>query len=334
MAQETTKQETAKQFISIHTNKQSKSNQQLETKPNRNYKDTLFRMLFSDKNNLLSLYNAINGSNYDNVDDLKIVTLENAIFMAVKNDLAFIIDAEINLFEHQSTFCPNMPLRDLFYIAKEYEKLTTDKSIYSLKKIKIPTPKFVVFYNGIESQPEKQILKLSDLFEQECDEPDLELKVTMYNINSGYNISMRETCKILNEYMIYIEKVRIYKEELNFELAVQRAIEECINENVLAEFLIKNKAEVIAMSIFEYDEEKHKRIIQEDSIEIGIAMGEARGEARGKAESILAILEELGEISYSLQEQIMAEKDLEILKKWLQTAIKTSSIDDFIEAIK
>ncbi len=82
---------------------------------NRKYKDTVFRMLFSDRKNLLSLYNAINGTAYENADDLEIVTLENAIYMGMKNDLAFIIDTNLFLYEHQSTYNPNMPLRDLFH---------------------------------------------------------------------------------------------------------------------------------------------------------------------------------------------------------------------------
>ena len=175
-----------------------------ETTPNRNYKDTIFRMLFNEKENLLSLYNAINGSGYNNSEELEIVTLENAIFMSVKNDIAFIIDANINLFEHQSTFCPNMPLRDLFYISKEYEKITSNISLYGTRKVKIPSPRCVVFYNGTAYQPEMQILKLSDLFEKEETDPSLELKVIMYNVNPGNNIQILEACNILKEYMIYI----------------------------------------------------------------------------------------------------------------------------------
>ena len=94
---------------------------------NRNYKDTVFRMLFSDRKNLLSLYNAISGAHYDNPEMLEIVTLENAIYMGMKNDLAFIIDTELFLYEHQSTYNPNMPLRDLFYISSEYQKLVDKK---------------------------------------------------------------------------------------------------------------------------------------------------------------------------------------------------------------
>ena len=112
---------------------------------NRNYKDTIFRMLFSDRKNLLSLYNAINGTSYMNPEDLEIVTLENAIYMGMKNDLSFIIDTNLFLYEHQSTYTPNMPLRDLFYISAEYQKLVNKKSLYSSALQKISVPNFIVF---------------------------------------------------------------------------------------------------------------------------------------------------------------------------------------------
>ena len=119
---------------------------------NRNYKDTVFRMLFSDRRNLLSLYNAISGAHYDDPEKLEIVTLENALYMGMKNDLAFIIDTELFLYEHQSTYNPNMPLRDLFYISSEYQKLVDKKSLYSSVLQKIPAPQFIVFYNGTEKK--------------------------------------------------------------------------------------------------------------------------------------------------------------------------------------
>ena len=92
-----------------------------QLKMQRNYKDTVFRMLFNNKEALLSLYNAINGTHYDKTDDLEIITLENAVYMAMKNDIAFILGLYMNLYEHQSTLNPNMPLRDLFYIANRWK---------------------------------------------------------------------------------------------------------------------------------------------------------------------------------------------------------------------
>ncbi|MDO5126763.1 MAG: hypothetical protein Q4D54_03320 [Eubacteriales bacterium] len=131
---------------------------------NREYKSTLFSMLFRDKEALLELYNAINHTHYTDTEEIRIVTLENAVYMGVKNDLAFVIDLHLNLYEHQSTYNPNIPLRDLFYIAQEYKTMFYDKSLYSRKQIKIPMPRFLVFYNGVEDRPEREVLKLSDAY--------------------------------------------------------------------------------------------------------------------------------------------------------------------------
>lgn len=120
----------------------------------RNYKDIVFRMLFRDKARLLELYNAVNQTSYENPEELQIVTLENAVYLGMKNDVAFIIDFHMYLYEHQSTVNPNMPLRFLQYVAKEYEKLVKQDKLYRNKKSYIPAPKFYVFYNGQEKQPE------------------------------------------------------------------------------------------------------------------------------------------------------------------------------------
>lgn len=156
-------------------------------RPRRDYKDTLFRMLFNDREALLSLYNAVGNTDYRDPSLLQIVTLENAVYMNVKNDLAFLLGFELNLYEHQSTWNPYMPLRDLFYAAREYEMLIRDQSLYSSRLIKLPVPRFIVFYNGREKQEERCVLKLSDAFETPVEEPELELKVTVLNINIGYN---------------------------------------------------------------------------------------------------------------------------------------------------
>ena len=132
---------------------------------NRKYKDTIFRMLFQDKENLLSLYNAMNHRAYTNADALEVVTLENAIYMGMKNDLAFIMDMNLYLYEHQSTYNPNIPLRDLFYIANEYQRLVVHKSLYSSTLQRIPAPKFVVFYNGSKELEDWSQLQLSSAYE-------------------------------------------------------------------------------------------------------------------------------------------------------------------------
>ncbi len=225
-----------------------KNAQKVKANPtaNRNYKDTVFRKLFSDKENLLSLYNAINGTAYEDPEALEIVTLENAIYMGMKNDLAFIIDTGLFLYEHQSTYNPNLPLRDLFYISSEYQELVNDKSLYSSTLQKIPAPSFIVFYNGTQKKEDRWENYLSEAYENQDGEPNLEL----------------------NE-------------------AVERAVSECIQEGILSEFLQKNKARVIAMSIFEYDKEKEEKKLREAEYEGGYDSGYNSGYNSGYETGII-----------------------------------------------
>lgn len=137
----------------------------------RNYKDTVFRMIFREKENLLSLYNALNGTTYDDAEELEITTLENAIYMNYKNDISFVFDFELLLYEHQSTYNPNMPLRDLFYVTNVLQNRIKEENPYSKSLIKIPAPRFAVFYNGADFKPEQQVLYLSDAFEKNKTSP-------------------------------------------------------------------------------------------------------------------------------------------------------------------
>ena len=251
---------------------------------NRNYKDTIFRMLFSDRKNLLSLYNAVNQSNYNNPDDLEIVTLENAIYMGIKNDLAFIMDTNLYLYEHQSTYNPNMPLRDLFYICSEYQKLVDKKSLYSSTLQKIPAPNFIEFYNGSTAAPDCTELRLSSAFEHLSGEPKLELIVTVLNVNEGHNAELMQHCNTLNEYAQYVAKVRHYAADMSLDQAVERAVDECVREGILAEFLTRNRNEVISMSIFEYDKELEEKKLRKAEYEAGFSEGEKYGHEAGFSE--------------------------------------------------
>ena len=241
--------------------------------PNREYKDTIFRWIFSIIENLLSLYNAVTGKNYQNPEDLDIVTLENAIYMGMKNDLAFIVDTGLFLYEHQSTYNPNMPLRDLFYIAGEYQKLVDHRSLYASTLQKIPAPSFLVFYNGSERKEDSWVSYLSESYENLTGEPNLELKVITLNINEGHNSQLMEQCQILREYAQYVAKVREYARRKELDEAVEQAVNDCIQSGILAEFLRKNKSEVIAMSIFEYDKEEEERKLREAEYEAGVEAG-------------------------------------------------------------
>lgn len=155
----------------------------MERKPNRLYKSRLFVMIFEDKRKLLELYNAVSGKRYEDPDLLEINTLENAIYMSLRNDLSFLIDTRLSLYEHQSTYSPNLPLRFLFYLADLLSGMTAEENLYGRRKVQIPPPRFVVFYNGEEDQPDKKILKLSELYTVEEEEHKLELEVLMLNIN-------------------------------------------------------------------------------------------------------------------------------------------------------
>ena len=299
----------------------------------RNHKDTVFRMLYNDKEKLLELYNgmlcfhALNGTAYENTDDMEICTLENAIYMGFKNDVSFLFDSEMNLYEHQSSFNPNMPLRDLLYIARQLEKYVVGKTLYSSNLVQIPVPRFVVFYNGTQEQPERRVLRLSDAFEKKVSSPELEVTVTMLNINPGNNRELMEKCRTLREYCMFVECIRKYAEQMDIGEAVERAVTECIRNDILADFLSAQRAEVIAMSIFEYNEEEEMKKIRADEFSVG----RENGKAEGKAEFVIDLLENLGEIPDSLRERILSESDLSLLKKWFSEAVKAKTVGEFME---
>ncbi len=274
-----------------------------ELRHTRNTKDRVFRLLFREKKELLSLYNAVNDTNYDNPDDLTVTTLENAIYITMKNDLSFLLYDNMMLYEHQSTDNPNIPLRDLFYVSSLYSGLVPPEKLYSSSRQLIPEPRFIVFYNGTARLPERFEYKLSDLYETrniarpqddgESDDsrpdctaysiPDLELKVSVLNINEGHNTSIKDKCESLNGYSIFVDKTRKYRKLLPSEEAVERAINECISEGILAEFLQKNRAEVLNVSIFEFNEEKYREVMREDGFNMGFSDGKAVGLAEGKS---------------------------------------------------
>ena len=253
---------------------------------NREYKDTVFRMLFSEKKELLSLYNAVNNTSYDNPDELQITTLKNAIYMTVKNDISCVIDMRLNLYEHQSTVNPNIPLRDLDYVSRTYSAFYRDKDIYSPRMIKLPNPRFVVFYNGADKQPARREMKLSDAYVNKEEHPSLELIVVQININPGYNDELLDACPTLYGYMQFVERIRQNCKEYPLDEAVSHAVDECIEEGILSEFLKKNKSEVVAMSIYEYDEKLHEKTM----IDIGREEGRKEGLEIGRCEVLINLI--------------------------------------------
>ena len=257
---------------------------------NRMYKSRIFAMLFSDRNELLKLYNAINGTSYDDPDLLQVNTLENAVYMSMQNDVSFIIDMRLNLYEHQSTYSPNLPVRYLLYVADVYSDYTKDMNLYGTKAVKLPTPRFVIFYNGQAEQPDRKELKLSELFSIPDADASLELKAVMLNINKGHNRKLMETCRTLQDYAEYTFRVREYAAEMPLDLAVEQAITECISEGILADFLRKNRAEAKKVSIYEYDEERHMRQTREEGMEEGYANGFSQGIEQGITQTVINLL--------------------------------------------
>ena len=252
---------------------------------NRTYRSTVFIMLFEEKDNLLELYNAMSGKHYTDTELLEINTLENAIYMSIKNDVSFLMDGRLSLYEHQSTYSPNLPLRFLFYISNLYSGMTRDDNLYGTKKAQIPTPEFVIFYNGEEERPERETLKLSDLYTlqekgEKSEEEDyrLELRAELLNIGGDNNKALKNACRTLREYAAFTDKMRKYTKMMDIEAAAEYTIEECIREDVLREFLTKHRAEVKTVSIFEYDQEKHIRQEREQAWEEGRETGLAEGE--------------------------------------------------------
>ncbi len=230
---------------------------------NREYKDRLFRFVFGAEENkayLLSLCNAVSGTDYTDVDAIEITTLSDAIYIKMKNDISFLIDSQMNLFEHQSTFNPNMPLRGMEYFAELYGNYVRENGldIYAGSLQKIPTPRYFVFYNGTEEQPDVVKLKLSDAFQIPDDSGEFEWTATMLNINYGHNQELLQICQPLNEYAHFIKFVREYSKSMGVKEAIDLAIEEAREWECIGSFLNRCKSEVSVMLLTEFDEKKHE----------------------------------------------------------------------------
>jgi len=225
----------------------------------REYKDRLFKFIFGNPDNkqwTLSLYNAMNGTDYTDPEGIRFNTIGDAVYMGMKNDVSFIICFEMNLWEHQSKFNPNMPMRFFLYAGRLYEKYITTSNYYQYSSSlqPVPRPVCVCFYNGTEEQPEKQVLKLSDAYQGEG---DIEVRVTMLNINYGKNQQLMDACRPLKEYAWLVDTVRRYQQKkMDLDAAVDAAISEMPDEFVIKPFLVANRSEVKAMFLTEYDEKK------------------------------------------------------------------------------
>lgn len=263
-------------------NKGKNQRRRRRRRANRTYKDRLFIRIFERKEDLLSLYNAVNGSDYQNPDELEITTLDNAIYMRMKNDISFLIDGYMSLYEHQSTFNPNMPLRDCLYMLQIYQNYidSQELDLYSSVLLKIPTPRLVVFYNGQEKMRNEEmcILRLSDSYEKPEKEPALECRVQVINVNYGKNRDMMEKCPKLYEYSYLVAKIR--ENQANgktLEGAISAALEDCLAQGYLTELLTTYRREVTGMLLYEYDERKHLKNTYEEGIQKGMRTGQYKG---------------------------------------------------------
>ena len=231
-------------------------------KAKRQYKDSLFRFLFGNeeyKNFTLDLYNAVNGSNYTNPEDIHITTLNDVIYMNIKNDVSFLFTGEMNFYEHQSTFNPNMPVRILIYAGRVYNKYIHDNKldIYSSSEIRLPVPKCICFYNGNNKIKDKTILRLSDSFSDTDDKTDIEVKVTMLNINYGNNRKLLKACKPLAEYSYFVKCIRKNLNRTNdLKQSISESIDMMPDDYVLKPILNSHRAEVMDMCVLEYTQEK------------------------------------------------------------------------------
>lgn len=305
---------------------------------NREYKSDVISMMLQIPEYALDVYNAMNDSAYTDPDMIQIMRLENGISLSVRNDASFFINNYLNLYEHQSTYSPNAPLRFLIYLTNLLKTTIRKRDLYSRKCVQIATPHFAVFYNGTEKRPEKEVLKLSDAFVHHTDTPEIELTVTVYNINPDNNTQLLEKSEVLRSYMIFVNRVRenlehqkkiaqnapeydeaAYEEEL--EVAINEAIDYCVKHHIMEEFFRENRSEVTKSMVLDYTWERREELIRaeeyEDGKREGLEIGRAEGEKRGRAEG-----ERRGRIE---GEKLGAEA---MQKKLLQNLMETQRITE------
>ena len=263
---------------------------------NREYKSDVISMMLQIPEYALDVYNAMNDSAYTDPDMIQIMRLENGISLSVRNDASFFISNYLNLYEHQSTYSPNAPLRFLIYLTNLLKTTIRKRDLYSRKRVQIATPHFAVFYNGTEKRPEKEVLKLSDAFINQTDTPEIELTVTVYNINPNNNTQLLEKSEVLRGYMIFVNHVREnlehqkkiaqnapeYEEEL--EVAINEAIDYCVKHHIMEEFFRENRNEVTKSMVLDYTWERREELIRAEEYEDGKREGYAAGISQGRAE--------------------------------------------------
>ena len=298
-------------------------------RPKRQTKDIIFRLVFGDdRQALLQLYNALHGTAYTDPHELQIVTLDNAIYISRKNDLAFLLAGSINMYEHQSTLNPNMPVRFLIYLAQEYQLLveSTDKSLYGSELIPLPTPQCVVFYNGTADTPDEYELRLSSAFSSQDVEPAVEVVVKVININYGHNEHLMQGCGLLSQYAQFVAATREYANKYdNREEAMNAAIEYCIGHGILEDILRKHRSQVLGSLLEEFDEKKYAKTLREEGYESGREEGYEAGRSDGFTEGEQCGIELGLERGKAEGER---ERDRTLINQWLQKGKVITEIAD------
>ena len=291
----------------------------------RDNKDRLFRFIYGREENkkwTLELYNAVNGTSYTDESEIEIVTIDSVVYMKMKNDVAFLLGGFVNLYEHQSSFNPNMPLRELIYLAGIYSKYVYKKNlnIYGDTQLILPVPRLLVFYNGTDQMPDETILELKNAFPENIrDRSDVEVRVRMININAGHSNEIMRKSETLREYAWFVETVRTKLDSLKdvflteeekkaaMEQAVNEAIDEMPDDYVIKPYIMENRAEVNFMCITEYDEKKTMELFARD----------AREAQRKKDEAEIARMAD----TIAAKDDVIAakEKEIEELKRLLAT---------------
>ncbi|MBQ1927035.1 MAG: hypothetical protein II180_13055 [Proteobacteria bacterium] len=276
----------------------------------REYKDRLFTFIFGSEENrewTLSLYNAVNDSHYTDASAIEITTIKEVIYLGMHNDVSFIIANELNLYEQQASYNPNMPLRQLQYLGNLYEAYVekNDFDKYGRKLIPLPVPRFMVFYNGLDKVAEDSILRLSDAFPPGAN-ADVEVRVRMLDINYGKNQALLEKCKPLMEYAWIVREIRERAKKADIKTAVDSVIDDLPDSFVLKLFLVVHKLEVGTMLLTEYDEVKHYERVYRDAHR----EGKDEGKAEGKAEGIMNMMQAL-KLSFEQAASVMKIPDEE-----------------------
>ena len=263
----------------IRNKKKNQFRKMRKREPKRTYRDTLFRTIFGGKDErskrwLLSLYNALSGKNHTNIEDLEITTLEDVIYVSMKNDLSFLIHSQMCLYEHQSTVNPNMPLRGLLYFSQLYQQYIDKhkRNLYGSVLVKIPAPQFIVFYNGDTEQADIIKYKLSDAFitdvsskDGETYGADFEWTATVININKNHNESLSKNCEPLYYYCEFVNQVKEnLSQGMSFDSAVNEAVDFAIRGDFLEGFFREKRMKILDDIYTEFDQESYDETLRND----------------------------------------------------------------------